>query len=295
MFNFHKSPTEDEQNLNQDIIEKSKSLALKTQRKMKQSFLWNYKSAFTWEWLDYQESTSFSHWDSIRRIDWINTAKSWKLFVKRFEQTRQLKIMLIIDTNISLNTGISELKKDKLIEAMALLTFWAINNNDIVGQYFLWYKNYIPFIKGKKQSIRLIENVFKQDFTNKNIDYKTEFENFSNITKRKTLCFIFSDFSNKQLLENLKYLSPKHERIWVIIRDDFSQIKEKQWYSEIKDPNTWEIVLIDWSKFENFKKQLDLDFEMKKKYLTKQGVRHLEVFENADILDSFMKFFKKRN
>jgi len=48
-----------------------------------------------------------------------------------------MKILLIIDTNNSLNTGISEIKKDKLIESMATLSLGAIHNNDIVGQYFL--------------------------------------------------------------------------------------------------------------------------------------------------------------
>ncbi len=295
MFNFFTSTTKNDNNdniLDQELIDKSKLLALKSNKKIKESFVWNYKSAFTWEWLDYKESTCFSQWDSIRRIDWINTAKTWKLFVKRFEQTRQMKILLIIDTNNSLNTGISEIKKDKLIESMATLSLGAIHNNDIVGQYFLWHKNYLPFLKWKSKAIKLIEDAYRQKFNNQNIDYKSEFENISNLIKWKTVVFIFSDFANENLINSLKYLNSKHERIWVIIRDDFDQIKEKRWHSEIKDLESWEIVSIDWSKFENFKKEIDLEYEKKKKYFSKYWIRNLEIFENSDVLDSFMKFFK---
>ena len=290
LFKTSNQEQENEDYLN-DIIEKSRLLALKTHKMIKESFVWNFRSKLSGEWLDYKESSHYQTWDSVRKIDWRNTAKNWKLFVKRFEQSKQLKIVLIVDTSNTMLNWINHHKKDKLMEALALIVFSCSLSWDTCWLYILWEWEFIPFSKWKSHSMRLIQRVLKEKFNKKNVDYKTDFSNLSSIIKWKTVCFLLSDFINIQLINNLKYLDYKHERIWVIFRDDICKIKENSWFSEIKNPETWEYAHINWNKLEKFKKELDIDYKTKKASLQKNWIKNFEVFESDDLIEPFMKFF----
>ena len=277
------------------IFEKVQILAIKTNKKMQETFIWNYKSAFTWEWLDYKESNYYNEWDNIKNIDWKSTAKTWKLFVKKFEETRKLKIKIIIDNSISLNTWIKEIKKDKLIEAVALIAFSAMKNWDYVSlDFLLWEKKWINFWVWKNHIYKILEEILEEDFEEKGQNYEEKILEIWKIKKWKSINFIFSDFENENLLKSIKKLNPKNEIIAVFIKDNFDLINEKNWISEIKNPITWEITEIDWENFEKFKKNFEINLKEKKSKLLKFWIKNIEIMDNKSIMDSFMEFFKNK-
>lgn len=277
------------------IFEKVQILAIKTNKKMQETFIWNYKSAFTWEWLDYKESNYYNEWDNIKNIDWKSTAKTWKLFVKKFEETRKLKIKIIIDNSISLNTWIKEIKKDKLIEAVALIAFSAMKNWDYVSlDFLLWEKKWINFWVWKNHIYKILEEILEEDFEEKGQNYEEKILEIWKIKKWKSINFIFSDFENENLLKSIKKLNPKNEIIAVFIKDNFDLINEKNWISEIKNPINWEIIEIDWKNFEKFKKNFEINLKEKKSKLLKFWIKNIEIMDNKSIMDSFMEFFKNK-
>lgn len=277
------------------IFEQVQTLAIKTNKKMQETFVWNYKSAFMWEWLDYKESNFYNQWDNIKNIDWKNTAKTWKLFVKKYEETRKLKIKLIIDNSISLNTWIKEFKKEKLIEAVALIAFSAMKNWDYLSlDFLLWEKKWIDLWSGKNHVYRILEKLLEEEFLNKKLSYEKKIREINKKKKWKSIIFIFSDFENKNLIKEIKKLNPRNQIIAVFIRDNIDLIDEKNWISEIEDPISWEIIEIDWWKFDSFKKEFEISLKETKKNLIKFWIESIEIMDNKSLLDSFMEFFKRK-
>jgi len=277
------------------IFEQVQVLAIKTNKKMQETFIWNYKSAFTWEWLDYKESNHYNEWDNIKNIDWKSTAKTWNLFVKKYEETRKLKIKLIIDNSNSLNTWIKELKKDKLIETVALIAFSAMKNWDYVSlDFLLWNKKWIKFGSWKNHTYKILEKLLEEDFSEILENYEEKITEIDKIKKWKSIVFIFSDFENKKLINSIKKLNHKNEVIAIFIIDNLNLIEEKNWISEIKNPITWEVIEIDWCKFEEFKKEFEIKLKEKKKELLKYWIESVEIMDNKSLMDSFMELFKRK-
>ncbi|MCD5382585.1 DUF58 domain-containing protein [Candidatus Gracilibacteria bacterium] len=291
----------------QEIFDKVQALAIQTNHKMQESFVGKFRSAFLGEGFDYAESKVFSDGDNVKHIDWKTSAKTGKLFVKKFEETRKLKINLLVDNSISLQTGFSDLKKNKLIEAFALIVFSALKSGDRISLKFL--SEGIEengdlgevFGSGKKFSFKVLEKILSEKFDKIEINYEKFFENFnSNKKNNNSIIFIFSDFEDENLLKNIEKINPKNEIICVFIRDNLEKILKnnfaKNGISEFEDFKTGEKILIDWKKFGEFKKFLDADIFEKRKKLAKFGIESLEVFEEKSVMDDFAEFFatKKR-
>lgn len=287
--------TQEEKN---KIYEEVQALAIKTNHKMQETFVWNFKSIFSWEWMDFKESKIYSDWENFKHIDWKTSAKTWKLFVKKFEETRKLKINLIIDSSISLNTWFQDFKKNKLIEAVALIVFSAMKSWDRISLKIIWWKE-IPFWAWKNHSFKILENLISEKFLSKNLDYKKFFDeiNLSKKSKWKSIFFFFSDFENKNFSEWIKKINPKHQKICVFIRDNLEEILKnpeiKNWVSEFENPkNSDEKILIDWKKFPEFKKFLDQKIFEKRKNFAKFWIESLEIYEWKNVMDNFLEFFK---
>ncbi len=298
-------------NLNQNIFEQVQALAIKTNHKMQESFIWNFRSAFIWEWLDYKESQVFSDWDNVKHIDWKTSAKTGKLFIKKFEETRKLKINLIVDSSESLNTWFQDFKKNKLIEAVALIVFSAMKSWDRISLKIIWDDNSDKndlFWSWKNFSFKILEKLISasrlKHAVDEIIDYQKFFEEFNlNKKNNNSIIFIFSDFSDsdngKNLIENVKKINPNNEIICIFIRDNLEKLLEnsetKNWISEFENfKNNSEKILIDWKKFSEFKKFLDQEILEKRKDLAKFWIESLEIFEWKDVMDNFLEFFKMK-
>ena len=84
--------------------------------------------------MEFAEVREYIPGDDIRAIDWNVTARTGKPFIKKYDEERELTVILMIDVSASgfFGTGHS-LKSDVMIELAAILSFSAINNNDKVG------------------------------------------------------------------------------------------------------------------------------------------------------------------
>jgi hypothetical protein len=295
----------EKQNHKNQIFEQVQALAIKTNHKMQDSFVWNFKSAFSWEWLDFKESKIYSDWDNVKHIDWKTSAKTWKLFVKKFEETRKLKINLIIDSSISLNTWFQELKKNKLIEAVALIVFSAMKSWEKISLKIIWENNFdenFLFWSWKNFSFKILEKLISEKFNKNFIDYKKFFQEFnSNKKNNNSINFIFSDFENIELIESIKKINKNKiswsEVVCVFIRDNLEEVlknpETKNWISEFKNAqNSSEKILINWKNFSEFKNFLDKEIFEKRKDLAKFWIESLEIFEWKNVMDDFLEFFK---
>jgi len=114
-----------------EILKKVRLIEIKTRHIVNNIFGGEYHSAFKGMGMEFAEVREYYPGDDIRAIDWNVTARTGKPFIKKYDEERELTVMLIVDVSASGFFGTGEsLKSDIMIELASILSFSAIKNND---------------------------------------------------------------------------------------------------------------------------------------------------------------------
>ncbi len=135
-----------------EILEKVKKIEITTRTLVNELFSGEYHSIFKGQGLEFSEVRAYQPGDNVKLIDWNVTARFGHPYIKKFEETRELTVMLIIDVSRSGKFGSkNKLKREIAAELGAILAFSAIKNNDKVGLLLFSEKieQYIPPKKGR--------------------------------------------------------------------------------------------------------------------------------------------------
>src|SRR5262245_24484037 len=93
-----------------------------------------YKSHFKGTGVQFSEHRQYYTGDDVRHIDWNVSARSKDLVIKKFEEERELNVLLVVDVSGSEKFGSSQkLKSEILAEMAGMLSYAAIHTGDKVG------------------------------------------------------------------------------------------------------------------------------------------------------------------
>ena len=148
--------------LTSDIIRRVKEIQVRTGRQVADVLAGEYISVFKGGGVEFDEVRPYVPGDDVRTIDWNVTARSGEPYVKRFQEERQLTLMLMADVSASQDFGSgSRSKREATAELCALLAFSAIRNDDKVGLVLFHggIEQYIPPRKGQKHALRVVREV----------------------------------------------------------------------------------------------------------------------------------------
>lgn len=214
-----------------ELLKKVQLIELKSRRRTKQVFSGGYQSAFKGKGMAFSEVKDYQFGDDVRNIDWNVTARFDKPYVKVFEEEREISVFLIIDLSGSNNFGSkSKSKKELILETVAVLAFSAVSNNDKIGAIFVTdeVEKYIPPKKGKAHALRILREliVFEPKSNKTHINKGLQF--FTNIIKRRGICFVISDFMDEnKFKQGLEIASKKHDLVALRIMDPAEKLLPK--------------------------------------------------------------------
>jgi uncharacterized protein (DUF58 family) len=84
--------------------------------------------------MDYAESRVYQAGDDVRRLDWRLTARSGKLHTKLFQEEREGRLLILLDTHESMRFGTRvRLKSVQAARAAALAAWYAVRAGERVG------------------------------------------------------------------------------------------------------------------------------------------------------------------
>ncbi|SVE56794.1 uncharacterized protein METZ01_LOCUS509648, partial [marine metagenome] len=182
-----------------------------------------YHSAFKGMGMEFSEVRQYCPGDDIRGIDWNVTARYGTPYIKKYNEERELTVILMIDVSASgfYGTG-SMLKSDLMIEIGSILSFSAIKNNDKVGLLLFSDKieKYIPANKGKSHVLRVIREIIYHRADNTGSDIGKALDHMQKVLKRKSIIFILSDFWCNNYTKQMKRMNRKHDLINIHILDN---------------------------------------------------------------------------
>ena len=282
------------------LLKKVRKIEIKTKGLSNHIFAGEYHTAFKGKGMAFSEVREYQAGDDVRSIDWNVTARYNAPFVKVFEEEREMTVMLLVDVSGSGDFGTNkQFKRELATEISAILAFSAIKNNDKVGVIFFSniIEEFIPPKKGKSHILRIIRQVLSFEAKKKKTDVSLAIEYFNNVMKKRTICFVLSDFISPEFEKPLKIASKKHDIIALRIHDKRENSLPNIGIIPLQDAEDNSISYVDTSSqkvrelFHN--KQQEKQAYLKKLF-PKCGVDMIEISTGSDYVKPLMNFFKNR-
>ena len=211
-----------------------------------------------------------------------------------------MTVMLLIDVSASGNFGTQEqFKRELATELSAILAFSAIKNNDKVGVIFFTDKveQFIPPKKGKSHILRIIREVLAFQPTRKGTNIAGALKYFNSVIKKRSVCFILSDFVSKEFERPLKIASKKHDLVALRIHDTREDTLPNVGLIPMQDAETEEMLFVDTTSKkvrDNFAKNRVQATEKLRKLLPASGVDLIDITTGTDYVKPLINFFKTR-
>jgi uncharacterized protein (DUF58 family) len=275
--------------------------------------------------------------DDVRSIDWNVTARTGEPYIKRYVEERQLTLMLMADVSASQDFGsAARSKREATAELCALLAFTATRNDDKVGLalFHSEIEEYIPPRKGQKHALRVVREVLahsdEQDRqaiaeaetsglsrflegirsrltdmagrrrprkAREATDVGFALEFLMRVTKRRTICFVVSDFLDDGFDRAMIAANRKHDVIAVLVTDPNELEVPNVGLVALRDAETGESQVVDTGSAA-FRQEVeargrDRVADLKRRFLS-VGIDFIHVDAAGDVIDPLVRFFRMR-
>ena len=282
------------------ILQKVKHIEIRTKGLVNDLFGGEYHSVFKGQGMTFSEVREYYPGDDIRLIDWNVTARNNAPFIKVFEEERELTVYILVD--ISSSGGFAttnQLKSDICAELASVLGFSAIKNQDKVGLILFSSKveKYIPPQKNKSHILRLIREVLFHKPANNETSIKTALDFLMNVSTRRSVVFLISDFIDEHYWKSLKLANKKHDLIGIRISDPAEKRIPNLGLLKILDPETNEEYWIDTTSKkdrDNSERSINEKWDSFNNKSKKNNFDVISVTTNRDYVEPLMSFFQKR-
>lgn len=284
----------------EEILRKVKALEIKSMRLTQHMFTGEYHSAFKGQGMRFSEVRAYQPGDDIRFIDWNVSARLSHPYSKVFEEERELSVFLLLDNSASMQFGTKgNTKKGLATEIAAVLAFSAVNNNDKVGA--LLYGNdvqkYFVPQKGKQHALYLLREMLANEAAGDATNFKAAFRYLSRVARRRSICFVLSDFYGQGYEDAIRIAAAKHDVIGLKIYDLADMQLPDAGLIHVKDAETGATRVIDTSNAvvrHDFEKQFHRHNAYVTEVFQKAGADLLHIRTDEDYVKVLQKFFLNR-
>jgi uncharacterized protein (DUF58 family) len=246
-----------------EILRKIKRLEIKTSRLVEGALSGGYLSTFKGRGIEFTEVREYVPGDDVRAIDWNVTARTGIPHIKTFVEERDLTVMLAVDVSASMDFGTTtQTKRELAVEFAAAAALLAAQGGDRAGliAYTDRVELFIPPKRGKRHVYNLLTALSTIKPKGKKTDMTVPAELLIRALKTRSTLFWISDFTEACLdggssdaglpaTRALKALSKRHELVPVVPTDrrEAGGPASDWGVAELKDPETGEVALVDFS------------------------------------------------
>src|SRR6476469_5034401 len=231
-----------------EILRQVKLLELRTRGMVNSLFAGEYRSVFKGQGMEFAEVREYQVGDEVRSIDWNVTARMRRPFVRRYEEERELTVMLAVDLSGSERFGtVRRFKSELASELAAVLAMSAVRNNDRVGILLFTdrIEHVVPPRKGRRHVLRIIRDLLAFEPKGKGTDLAGAIDYLARMLSQHAIVFIVSDFQADDLEHPLKILAQHHDVVAVTVEDPSEMELPNLGVARFVDPETGETVEVD--------------------------------------------------
>jgi hypothetical protein len=278
-----------------------KDIEIQVRKILNSDFFGAYHSHFLWNGLDFRDLREYVPGDSVKRIDWKTSARSNEIFIKNFEQERDLHLIFILDLSEPMNFWSKQkTKTETLLEIFYLLSFAATASWDKVGAY-IFNGNVHNYFEAKsgEENLQVIAKACEEMQSvriKKTKDNLLE-KHIKNIEKLKLhnslLCFCTDNV--EITTKELKWLNVKNQILFCNIFDSF----ENDLWEETYFLNLWSLTwwifsnFHSWVKKRKYRKLRQEKIDSLSKSMRSLHIDHLQFDEATNMYIHFLQHFQQ--
>ena len=181
--------------LTPDIISKLDNLALKARMIVEGFIVGLHKSPFHGFSVEFSEHRAYGYGDEIKHIDWKLFGKTYRFYIKQFEEETNLRSYLLLDQSKSMDYSSSNLSKLDYAQLLsASLAYLMIKQQDAVSLTLFDDKiiNYIP-PRSKTNHLKFLLSQMNKIKSGKDTNISPVLHQTAEMIKQKGLIILISD------------------------------------------------------------------------------------------------------
>src|SRR5438128_2379706 len=205
-----------------EVLRVVKQVEIKARILADEAMVGTYRSVFRGSGLDFEEVREYEPGDDIRSIDWNVTARMNAPYIKKYREERELNIYIAVDVSSSAWFGTGSVSKRELAaDVAALLAVTALHNNDRVGLVLFadGVREFIPPQQGRHHLLHVIRQLLFAEPRRSPTEIASVADYLANVTKKRNVVFVVSDFLDVDFEAPLRALAHKHDVIALILND----------------------------------------------------------------------------
>lgn len=196
-----------------------KRIQLRSRRLVTGDLLGQYHSAFRGTGLVFTDIREYQPGDDVKHIHWKATARTNKVFVKSYEEERQLRIILAVDVSASMRGVRHSAAFSKVVEFSATVGALAQRGNDLIGLSLFADTSltFLPPKSGIKRNQEILASLLNVKSEGRSTDLAQGLHRISISSRKPSIVFVLSDFLCPPFEEELKTLARIHDVVLVQI------------------------------------------------------------------------------
>lgn len=284
-----------------EILKKVKLLEISTRKIVNNIFAGEYQTTFKGQGMTFAEFREYIPGDDVRHISWPLTARAGKPFIKKFEEERELTLMLVVDVSGSSDFGSGKyFKGEAMAHLAALLAFSAARNKDQVGLLLFsdQVEHYVPPQKGVGHIQRILRDLYYYKPKSHGTRIEEGLKFLQGVLRKRSVIFVVSDFMDEGFDSSLRLLGRKHDVTAVVVQDEFEKKLPDVGVLELFDAETGEHLVVDTSSPEfqtGYARELKSQQEKRDKILKKSQVGRIDISTRGDLVEPLLAYFRGRH
>lgn len=286
--------------LSPELLKKVKLLEIQTRKLVNSLFAGEYHSAFKGQGMTFSDFREYVPGDDVRHISWALSARSNSTYIKKYDEERELTLMLVVDISGSGEFGSKFLfKREVIVQMAAVLGFSALKNNDRVGLLLFTddVEHFVPPKKGRGHVHRILRDILFFEPKSKKTNLSQALDHLRGVLKKKTNVFIFSDFLDENYEKSLRLIGRKHDTAAVVVEDQLESELPGMGIVDMLDAESGEVLTVDTSSpvfRKNFAKKMRERKEIRDRDLKKSKVNIVHVKTVENFMDPLIAYFRMR-
>ncbi len=287
--------------LSAELLGQVRRIELTTRRVVNDVVSGRYRSHFKGHGMQFSEHRVYVPGDDVRHIDWKVSARTRDPLVKKYEEERELSVLIVADISASQGFGSqSKLKSQVLAEIGGILAFAATRAGDKVGALLFAeeVERLMPPRKGRQNALHIVRELLGRRPHSPKTALAQALDVAGRTLKHSGIVFVLSDFFAPNYALSLKRLSRRHDVVVIRIEDQRENEIPEMGKLLVRDPESGQERFIDTSSYafkkwlQGFKKKREEEFQS-----ALAGTRSevLRVATQEDYAEAVVRFFQLRS
>jgi len=263
----------------------------------------DYRTLFRGFGLDFADLREYQVYDDVRHIDWNVTARTEVPHVRVYNEDREVTAWFLLDLSPSVDFGSTEItKRQMLTEFTAVVARLLTRQGNRVGAILFdgVHDFVIPPRTGRRHVLGILDKIYSNPrlLRSPETDLGAFFARALSIVRRRSICFVVSDFVSKPGWERgLGQLSQRHEGIAVRLLDPLDMALPDMGMLVFEDAESGEQLFVD-TVDPGFRKRFVAAAARNEEAIMEAfgeaGLDVLELATTDDLIDAVMRFANMR-